>query len=58
MMETTAGLRLPTLVAQYAQEYPKVELAIVTGTTASLVNQVAEHELDGAFVQGLFIIKN
>src|ERR1700761_3799733 len=52
MMETTAGLRLPTLVAQYAQEYPKVELAIVTGTTASLTNQVAEHELDGAFVAG------
>jgi DNA-binding transcriptional LysR family regulator len=52
MLETTAGLRLPTLVAQYAHEYPKVELAIVTGTTTSLINQVAEHELDGAFVAG------
>src|SRR5882724_9828596 len=52
MLETTAGLRLPTLVAQYAQEYPKVELAIVTGTTSSLIHQVAERELDGAFVAG------
>jgi len=52
MLETTAGLRLPTLVAQYAQEYPKVELAIVTGTTTSLIHQVAERELDGAFVAG------
>jgi DNA-binding transcriptional LysR family regulator len=52
MLETTAGLRLPALVAQYAQEYPRVELAIVTGTTASLIHQVAEHELDGAFVAG------
>ena len=52
MLETTAGLRLPTLVAQYAQEYPRVELAIVTGTTTSLINQVAERELDGAFVAG------
>src|ERR1700743_3351435 len=52
MLETTAGLRLPTLVAQYAQQYPKVELAIMTGTTASLINQVAERELDGAFVAG------
>ena len=52
MLETTAGLRLPTLVAQYARQYPKVELAIVTGTTTSLINQVVEHELDGAFVAG------
>jgi len=51
-LETTAGLRLPTLVAQYAREYPRVELAIVTGTTTSLINQVAERELDGAFVAG------
>src|ERR1700761_6759459 len=51
-LETTAGLRLPALVAQYAQEYPKVELAIVTGTTTSLTNQVVERNLDGAFVAG------
>ncbi|AEU38359.1 LysR family transcriptional regulator [Granulicella mallensis] len=52
MMETTAGLRLPALVAQYAQEYPRVELAIMTGTTSSLIQQVADNELDGAFVAG------
>jgi LysR family transcriptional regulator, cell division regulator len=52
MVDTTAGLRLPTLVAQYAQEYPMVELAIATGTTTSLIKQVVEHELDGAFVAG------
>jgi len=52
MMETTAGLRLPALIAQYVQEYPKVELALETGTTASLTHQVAEHELEGAFVAG------
>src|ERR1700760_4598108 len=51
-LETTAGLRLPALIAQYAQEYPRVELAIVTGTTTSLINQVAERELEGAFVAG------
>ena len=50
--ETIAGLRLPTLVAQYAHEYPTVELAIVTGTTASLISQVADRKLDGAFVAG------
>jgi LysR family transcriptional regulator, cell division regulator len=52
LLGTTAGLRLPTLVAEYAQEYPRVELGIVTGTTTSLIHQVVEHELDGAFVSG------
>jgi len=52
VLETTAGLRLPTLVAQYAHAYPKVELAIMMGNTASLIHQVAERELDGAFVAG------
>jgi len=52
ILEITAGPLLPTLIAQYAQEYPKVELAIVTGTTTSLIHQVMERELDGAFVAG------
>jgi LysR family transcriptional regulator, cell division regulator len=52
MMETTAGLRLPALIAEYAQEYPKVELSLETGTTPSLLLQVVEHELEGAFVAG------
>lgn len=50
--ETIAGLRLPTLIVQYAREFPRVELAVVTGTTTSLIKQVADHELDGAFVAG------
>src|SRR5579862_8759873 len=50
--ETIAGLRLPTLVVQYAQEYPRVDLAVVAGTTTSLVKQVVERELDAAFVAG------
>ena len=52
MLETTAGLRLPTLIAQYAREYPKVDLTIMTGTTAWLMDEVVERQLDGAFVAG------
>jgi LysR family transcriptional regulator, cell division regulator len=52
MLDTTAGLRLPALVAQYAQDYPQVELSLATGTTPSLVHQVMEYELEGAFVAG------
>jgi LysR family transcriptional regulator, cell division regulator len=51
-LETTAGLRLPGLVAKYTQKYPMVELAITTGTTAGLTHEVVEHRLDGAFVAG------
>ena len=50
--ETTAGLRLPTLVVQYTRQFPQVEFAIVAGTTASLVSQVVEKKLDGACVAG------
>jgi LysR family transcriptional regulator, cell division regulator len=52
ILDTTAGLRLPTLIAQYAKEYPRVELSVVTGTTTSLMNEVVEHKLDAAFVAG------
>lgn len=51
-LETTAGLRLPPLLAQYAAAYPAVDLSLVTGTTAALVKEVLDHRLDGAFVCG------
>ena len=51
-LETTAGLRLPPLLAQYALRYPAVDLSLVTGTTAALVKQVLDHAIEGAFVCG------
>jgi LysR family transcriptional regulator, cell division regulator len=51
-LETTAGLRLPPLLAQYAAAYPAVDLSLVTGTTAALVKDVLDHRLEGAFVCG------
>lgn len=51
-LETTAGLRLPPLLAQYAAAYPAVDLSLVTGTTAALVKDVIDHRLEGAFVCG------
>lgn len=51
-METTMALRLSPLLGQFAQSYPKVRLAITTGTTARLSNEVIECRLDGAFVAG------
>jgi DNA-binding transcriptional LysR family regulator len=49
-LETTAALRLPDVLAAYADAYPEVDLVLRTGTTAELVEQVLGHRLEGAFV--------
>jgi DNA-binding transcriptional LysR family regulator len=51
-LETTAGLRLPALLAAYAESCPEVDLELVTGTTCELVEGVLAHRLEGAFVCG------
>lgn len=51
-LETTAGLRLPAILAGYAADYPAVDLVLRTGTTCELVADVAARHLEGAFVCG------
>ena len=51
-LETTASVRLPKLLKAYTDRYSKVDLAIETGPTRSLVEAVLEYRLDGAFVTG------
>ena len=51
-METTAALRLSPLLSQFANAYPKVRLALMTGTTARLLDDVIEGRVEGAFVAG------
>jgi molybdate transport repressor ModE-like protein len=51
-LETTAALRLPPILAAYAQACPEVGLAVTTGTSAGLVADLLEHRLDGALVAG------
>src|ERR1700761_1647615 len=43
---------LHLIAANYTQEYSRVELSIVNGTTTGLIDQVLENQLDGAFVAG------
>ncbi len=49
-METTAAIRLPSLLKKYHSLYDKVELSLQTGTTEYLINQVLNYDLDLAFV--------
>jgi DNA-binding transcriptional LysR family regulator len=51
-LETTAGLRLPTVLSSYTTECPQVDLSLVTGPTESLVEDVLAYRLDGALVTG------
>jgi DNA-binding transcriptional LysR family regulator len=51
-LETTAALRLPPILADYAQAYPGVGLVVTTGTSCSLMADVVDYRLDGAFVAG------
>ncbi len=51
-METTAALRLSPILTEFLSTYPKVRLALTTGTTSRLLNEVIECRLEGAFVAG------
>src|SRR5205085_1880904 len=51
-METTAAVRLPSLLAEFHKRFPAVRLSLRTSTTSDLVAAVLEGTLDGAFVAG------
>jgi LysR family transcriptional regulator, cell division regulator len=51
-LETTAALRLSSVLAAYWATYPNVDLVLRTGTTGELVEQVLNHTVEGAFVCG------
>lgn len=52
-MESTASTRLPPLVADYHARWPRVDLEISVGTSASLIDDVRDGRIDCAFVVGL-----
>ena len=51
-METTAAVRLPSLLAEFHRRFPAVQLSLLTAPTAELVAAVLDGSLDGAFVAG------
>lgn len=51
-METTAAVRLPSLLAEFHRRFPAVRLSVRTAPTADLVTAVLDGSLDGAFVAG------
>lgn len=51
-METTAAVRLPSVLSKYHKDFPEVDLTIKTGSTEENIHGVLQYELDGAFVAG------
>jgi LysR family transcriptional regulator, cell division regulator len=51
-METTAAVRLPSLLAEFHKRFAAVRLSLRTAPTADLVAAVLDGSLDGAFVAG------
>jgi len=51
-METTAAVRLPSLLTKFHHTYPAVDLMLKTNPTEQNVQGVLEYDLDGAFVAG------
>ena len=49
-MESTAGARLPAVLAQFHEIAPAIPIELQTGTTAELVRKISDYELDTAFV--------
>lgn len=43
-------IHLPKILSSYVKQYKKVDLSLYTGVTESLVKDVLDHQLDGAFV--------
>lgn len=51
-METTAAIRLPSMLAAYHRTYPQVELNLVTGPSEASIKRLLDFEVDGALVAG------
>ncbi|MEG0538011.1 MAG: LysR family transcriptional regulator [Comamonas sp.] len=51
-MESTAALRLPSVLAKVYQAHPHIDLQLRTGPTAALLDDLVRGALDCAFVAG------
>jgi DNA-binding transcriptional LysR family regulator len=53
-LESTAGSRLAPVLARFHKQHPGVVVELVTGTTAALLQRVANFEIEAAFVSEPF----
>lgn len=51
-METTAAMRMPSLLISFTKRFPLIDVNFYTGTTEELLQDVLDRKVDGAFVAG------
>jgi len=51
-LESTAAIRLPRILAGFAAACPEVDLVLIPGTSAEMIERTLNHDVDGAFVCG------
>ncbi len=51
-MESTAAIRIPSLLAHYHQRYPKVQLELATGPSGEMFDGVLSGRFSAAFADG------
>jgi len=49
-MESTAAARLPSILNEYTEQYPKVQIQLTTGTAGALTKQLLKNEIEIAFI--------
>lgn len=51
-LESTAAVRIPESLAQFNQRYPRIQFALSTGPSGTMIDGVLEGTLSAAFVDG------
>ncbi|MWL74303.1 LysR family transcriptional regulator, partial [Escherichia coli] len=51
-LESTAAVRIPASLAQFNQRYPRIQFALATGPSGTMIDGVLEGTLSAAFVDG------
>ena len=48
--ESVAAMKFPVILSRYHERYPEVDLSFITASSTELCRQVANYQIDGAFV--------
>ena len=51
-LESTAAVRIPESLARFNQRYPRIQFALSTGPSGTMIDGVLEGTLSAAFVDG------
>ena len=51
-LESTAAVRIPAVLAEYNQRYPRIQFDLATGPSGTMIDGVTDGRLSAAFVDG------